>query len=71
MIELHRLDDSILMINADLIESIQEVPDTVVTLSNGNRYIMRENVDEILTKIIDFKFTPPIGEKRSRSKKAG
>jgi flagellar protein FlbD len=70
MIELHRLDDTKLLINTDLIESIQEVPDTIITLSNGNRYIMKENLKEVLRKIVDFKFGSIIraGNVSSRNK---
>jgi flagellar protein FlbD len=55
MIELHRLDNSKLMINIDQIESIEEIPDTVITLSNGKKYIMKEDVNDIIAKIVKFK----------------
>lgn len=55
MIELHRLDNSKLLINVDLIESIEEIPDTVITLSNGKKYILREDAEDIITKMVKFK----------------
>lgn len=55
MIELHRLDDTKLLINSDLIESVEEMPDTVITLTNGNKYIVKERINQLLEKIIKFK----------------
>lgn len=55
MIKLHRLDNSTLFLNMDLIESIECVPDTIITLSNGKRYIMKENISEIIQKMMDYK----------------
>jgi flagellar protein FlbD len=55
MIELHRLDDTKILINSDLIESVEEMPDTVISLTNGNRYIVREDINQILKKIVNFK----------------
>ena len=35
-------------INPDLIERIEETPDTVVTLTNGTKYLVQESIDEII-----------------------
>jgi flagellar protein FlbD len=43
------------MVNSDLIEQIEETPDTVVTLTSGNRLVVRDRMLEIQQKIIDFK----------------
>jgi flagellar protein FlbD len=42
-------------INPDLIERIEQNPDTVVTMTNGNRYVIEENIDEITDKIRLFR----------------
>ncbi|MBN2072703.1 MAG: flagellar FlbD family protein [Actinobacteria bacterium] len=55
MIELHRLDNTTVLINLDLIENVEGTPDTVVTLVNGNKYIVKEKISEIVEKILDFK----------------
>ena len=55
MIKLHRLDNSELFLNMDLIERIECVPDTIITLSNGKRYVMKENISEIIQKMMDYK----------------
>jgi len=42
-------------INPDLIERIEENPDTVVTMTNGNRHVIGESIDEITDKIRSFR----------------
>ena len=40
-------------LNVDLIEKIEETPDTVITLTNGTRYLVQETMDEIIDKSIE------------------
>ena len=55
MIALTRLNGHPVMVNSDLIEQLEETPDTVVTLTSGNRLIVRDAMLDIQQKIIDFK----------------
>ncbi len=55
MISLRRLNNQPVMVNADLIESLEATPDTVVTLTSGNKLLVRDSMEEIQSKIIDFK----------------
>jgi flagellar protein FlbD len=55
MIPLRRLNNKMIMINADLIESLESTPDTVVTLTSGNKLLVRDTMEEVQTKIVDFK----------------
>ncbi len=55
MIRLHRLDGSEFYLNPDHIEIIEVTPDTVITLTNGHRYVVRESVDEIVGSIVEFR----------------
>lgn len=55
MIALTRLNGHPVMVNSDLIEQLEETPDTVVTLTSGNRLIVRDSMAEVQQKIIDFK----------------
>jgi flagellar protein FlbD len=55
VIELTRLNGHLVMVNSDLIEHIEETPDTVVTLTSGNRLVVRDPMRDIQQKIIDFK----------------
>ncbi len=55
MISLTRLNGQPLMVNADLIEAIEHTPDTVITLTSGNKLIVRDTMDEVQAKIVAFK----------------
>jgi flagellar protein FlbD len=55
MIDLHRIDGTKILVNLDLIELIEETPDTVVTLTNDHKYVVKEKIHEIVEKIVDFK----------------
>jgi flagellar protein FlbD len=55
MIALFRLNNQPIMVNADLIETLESTPDTVVTLTSGNKLIVRDRPEEIRTKIIEYK----------------
>ncbi len=55
MIKLTRLDGSVIYINVDLIETVEESPDTHIMLSNGNRYLVLEKTGVILDRIIRYK----------------
>lgn len=51
MISLTRLNGDRIAVNADLIERAEETPDTVLTLTNGTKYVVAESLDELLHKI--------------------
>ena len=55
MIALTRLNGHPMMLNCDLIESLEETPDTVVTLTSGNKLIVRDSMADVQKKIVDFK----------------
>jgi flagellar protein FlbD len=55
MIKLTRLNGHPLMLNCDLIESLEETPDTVLTLVSGNKIIVRDKMHDVQDKIIEFK----------------
>lgn len=51
MIKLSRLDGHSILVNEDFVEVIEEVPDTVVSFQNGHRLIVKDSIDEIISKI--------------------
>lgn len=55
MIKLHKLNGSEIVINAELVESIESVPDTKIILTTGNQFIVKETVEEVIHKIIEYK----------------
>lgn len=55
MIRVTRLDGSVMYLNEDLIEIIEETPDTHVTLTNGKRYLLRERASALIEQIVCFR----------------
>jgi flagellar protein FlbD len=51
MIQLTRLNGSRFLVNSDLIERVDETPDTVITLVDGTRYLVAEDLDTVLEEI--------------------
>lgn len=47
MIEVTRLNDTKILINPDLIEFVEETPDTVVTFTTGRKIIVKESRQEV------------------------
>jgi flagellar protein FlbD len=54
MIALTRLDKRVVVLNAELIKMIEATPDTIITLINGDTLVVRESVDEVVRRAIDF-----------------
>ena len=57
MIKLTRLNHVPLILNSDLIELIDTTPDTVVSLTTGQKLMVLETADEIIDKIIQFRLS--------------
>ncbi len=55
MIKLTRFNDTVILINEEYIETVEETPDTVVSMQNGHRYLVKETVDEICWKSAEYK----------------
>jgi flagellar protein FlbD len=55
MIQLTRLNNQVLVLNADLVKFVEQSPDTVITLVNGEKFIVRESVDEVVARILKFR----------------
>ena len=54
MITLHKLNNDEFVLNANIIETIEERPDTTITLTNEKRYIVKERKDDILKQIVAY-----------------
>lgn len=55
MITLTKLNGTKFVLNCDLIETIQENPDTTIRLSNGNVYIVKEPAQMVADLTVDFR----------------
>lgn len=55
MIRLTRINHHPLVLNADLIEHIEATPDTVISLTNGQKFVVLESTDEVIRKVVEFR----------------
>lgn len=57
MIKLTKLNNQALAVNADLIKFVEQAPDTVLTLISGEKIVVRENAEEVIRRIVEFRRT--------------
>jgi flagellar protein FlbD len=55
VINLTRLNNKPLAVNCDLIKFIENAPDTLLTLLNGEKIVVRESADDIIARIVAFR----------------
>lgn len=55
MIQVSRLNHKPLVLNSDLIEYVEATPDTVITLTTGQKIMVRETVEEVREKVVEFR----------------
>ncbi len=55
MIHLTRINHVPVVVNSDLIEHIETTPDTVISLTNGQKLIVLETADEIIGRVVEFR----------------
>ncbi len=54
MIRLTRLNDDAFALNAELIRYVEERPDTIITLTTGDRLTVRESMDEVIRRTVEY-----------------
>lgn len=55
MIEITKLNDVKISVNAELIETVEEVPDTVITLTTGKKIFVKESRQKIENLVKSYK----------------
>ncbi|MGD9269281.1 MAG: flagellar FlbD family protein [Desulfobacterales bacterium] len=69
MIKVTRLNDSVLMVNVDRIQSLQAIPETVITFTNNDKIMVKEPLEEVSQRIVEYqraiKANPVSGASRS------
>ncbi len=55
MIFVSRLDGKKVVLNGELIEMLEQTPETLITMTTGKKVVVKESVDEIVQKIILYK----------------
>ena len=54
MITVRRLNDRTIVLNADLIKMIESTPDTLITLINGDTLMVRDSLEEVVDKAVEY-----------------
>ncbi|OGR66636.1 MAG: hypothetical protein A2X31_04770 [Elusimicrobia bacterium GWB2_63_22] len=55
MIKLEKLNGTMVVVNAELIESVEAGPDTVINLATGNRYLVKNPVEDVIALVVEYK----------------
>jgi flagellar protein FlbD len=55
MIRLTRLNHAPLVLNSDLIEHMETTPDTVITLTTGQKLMVLESAEDVVARVIEFR----------------
>jgi flagellar protein FlbD len=54
VIELTRLNGDRFILNADLIQYVETLPDTYITLTSGERVVVQETMDEVVALAVEY-----------------
>jgi len=54
MIDVTRLNGKRFVVNAELIRYVESTPDTMITLINGDRFMVKETMEEIVSRAIEY-----------------
>ncbi len=77
MITVTRFDHSDFILNADLIETVESLPDTHITLVTGKKMLVKQTADEVVARVIEFRRQagifprPPLAGVKAGDIKAG
>lgn len=55
MIELTKLQNTRIVVNADLIEFVESTPDTLITTTTGKKLMVKESVEEVMKLVIAYR----------------
>ncbi|NLY55926.1 MAG: flagellar FlbD family protein [Firmicutes bacterium] len=55
MIKVTRFDGVEMYLNAHLIETVEETPDTVIKLTSGRKYLVKDSMEEVVNKVINYR----------------
>ncbi len=55
MVILRKINGVEIAVNAELIESVEASPDTVLNMVTGNRFIVKDSVQDVIDKVIEYR----------------
>jgi flagellar protein FlbD len=61
LIHLTRLNSHALTVNSDLIKFIENAPDTMLTLTTGEKIVVRESADDVIQRVVEFRRAMLVG----------
>ena len=64
MIRVKKINGEEIVINAELIETVEARPDTTISMATGNKIIVKDTVSEVIQKIIEYRQL--VNQKRTR-----
>lgn len=68
MIHLHKLNGQEIVVNAELVETIEEHgTETVIRLNNSNRFVVKESVNDVIQKAIEYRQAVNAANKEAKS----
>ena len=55
MIKVRKINGEEMVINAEMIETVEARPDTTISLATGNKIIVKDTVSEIVQKVLEYR----------------
>lgn len=55
MIPVSRLNGKEFVINCDMIKTVESTPDTIITLTTGEKYLVKETIQEVIGRTMDYR----------------
>jgi flagellar protein FlbD len=55
VIRVTRINGKAFVVNAELIETIDETPDTIITLVDGKKFVIKESFEEVIAQVLDYR----------------
>jgi flagellar protein FlbD len=55
MIRLTRINGDPIVVNSDLIEHVETTPDTILTLTNGQKLMVKESANDVVERVVAFR----------------
>lgn len=55
MIALTKFNGEVMVVNAELIETVEKTPDTIVSLVTGKKYMVKETVEDVIDRVVEYR----------------
>ena len=55
MIVLTKINKALITVNSDLIQYIEETPDTIITMTNNDKVVVQNSMEEIIQKVVHYR----------------